>query len=382
MNIAYVTTYDASDPQNWSGLGYYIARSISSASSPVEFIGPLRQPHELLFKAKKLSYRHVFGKEYHRERQPTVLRSYARQVRKHLETSAAEVVFSPGSLPLAYLRTDRPLAFWTDACFAGMLDFYPQFTNLAHETIRDGNMAEQRALDTADLVIYASQWAAETALTHYSVDPQKIKVVPFGANIDVDFSEDDARRLIETRPRDKCRLLFLGVEWQRKGGDLALAVAGELNRAGLATELTIVGCDPVIDGPLPQFARSLGLVAKSTDCGASTLYRLFSKSHFLIVPSRAECYGVVYCEANAFAVPCIARSVGGVQTIIRDGVNGCAFDEQASVDAYTNYVLDLFENYDAYVELAQSAYREYRARLNWSVAGGAVLDALAGLVRK
>ena len=51
----------------------------------------------------------------------------------------------------------------------------------------------------------------------------------------------NAQRMIEARPNDRCRLLFVGIGWERKGGDVAVEVARLLNDRGLPTELTMLG---------------------------------------------------------------------------------------------------------------------------------------------
>ena len=40
---------------------------------------------------------------------------------------------------------------------------------------------------------------------------------------------------------DVCKLLFIGSDWYRKGGDIAVEIAGSLNAMGLKTELTMLG---------------------------------------------------------------------------------------------------------------------------------------------
>ena len=123
----------------------------------------------------------------------------------------ADWILSPGSIPIAELRVATPIAFWTDATFAQMVDFYPEFQKLAGASVRAGNVLEQHALKRASLAIYASQWAARSAMSDYGADPAKVSVVPFGANMPADYDPAEIERIIEQRGRDVCRLLFVGV---------------------------------------------------------------------------------------------------------------------------------------------------------------------------
>ncbi|MDJ0674459.1 MAG: glycosyltransferase family 4 protein [Calothrix sp. MO_167.B42] len=382
MRVAYITTYDARDVSNWSGTGFYIAQSLKEQSIQVDLISSVRNkysPLSILFKSKEYLYQYLLNQNYLHYREPALLRHYANQAAKRLSQLESDIVLSPGSIPIAYLECSQPIVFWTDATFAGMIDFYPEFSNLCQESIRNQNAMEQSALDRCKLAIYSSEWAAQTAIENYKTDPNKVKVVPFGANIKCQRTIDDIKVIVESRPSHKCKLLFLGVNWLRKGGNIAFQVAKELNSSGLETELTIVGCAPMVDKPLPNFIRSLGFISKSTKEGREQIDRLIAESHFLILPSKAECYGIVFCEANSFGVPCLATKVGGIPTIVRDNVNGKLFNKDSDISEYCRYISSLFVRYSEYKELAMSAFYQYQSRLNWSIAGKTVKEMLRSI---
>jgi len=380
MKIAYVTTYDALNIKNWSGLGYYISKSLKNHSISIEYIHSLKEKHLLLYKSKNILYKYLFRKRYFQNREPVILKDYARQVNTKLLGHNIDIVFSPGTIPIAYLGCKQPIVFWTDATFSGMIDFYPNWENLSKETIRCGNIMEKSALNRCKLAIYSSEWAAKTAINYYKVDPHKVKVVPFGANIECNRNFKDIKEIINTRHSNKCKLLFLGVDWLRKGGDIALKVAEELNKSGLKTELTIVGCQPNIDKPINNFVKNLGFINKTTKKGRSKINSLLAESHFLILPSRAEAFGIVFCEANSFGVPCISTNVGGIPTVIKDGLNGKKFPKDANIVDYCAYISNLFFNYSEYKKLALSSFNEYQSRLNWTVAGQNVKKYLTELL--
>jgi glycosyltransferase involved in cell wall biosynthesis len=381
MKLAYVTTYDSRSLrgyEEWSGLGFYIARSLKSQDIPLEYIGPLEE--KFIFKAirkyKRAYYKLFQQRNYEKDSELLILKDYAHQISKKLSTTQADVVFSATVRPIVYLECKQPIVFWADATGVGLMDFYPQYNNLCQESFESWHMMEKLALEKCKLAIYASDWAAQTAIEYYSADPAKVKVVPFGANIDSYKTLSEIKDLIEARPSNQCKLLFLGVDWYRKGGDVALKVAEGLNHSGLPTELTVVGCEPIVEETLPSFVKSLGFISKSTSAGKERINQLIAESHFLILPSRAECYGVVFCEANSFGTPCISRNVGGIPTIIKPNVNGNLFDLNADISEYCDYITNLFENYSSYKDLALSSFHEYKSRLNWSTSGRIVKDLL------
>jgi glycosyltransferase involved in cell wall biosynthesis len=332
-----------------------------------EIIGNLTDRETLLFKIKNILYTKILSKQYLRNREPEVLIDYAKQVERCLTSIRYDIVFSPGTIPISHLQTEKPIVFWTDSTFAGMVDFYPDFSNLCAQSIRDGNRMEQLALSKCRLAIYSSEWAANTAIQNYDVDPTKVKVVPFGANVDCNRNLQDIDSIVDIKNFDTCRLLFVGVDWHRKGGDFALAVADRLNRQGIRTELHIVGCNPKIS--LPSFVKLHGFISKRTEEGRRYLDELMSISHFLILPSRVECYGVVFAEASSFGLPALATKVGGIPTAIQDGKNGQTFPLDASAEKYCNYIARYMSSQQDYKELALSSFKAYSERLNWRSAG-------------
>jgi glycosyltransferase involved in cell wall biosynthesis len=372
MKIAYVTTFDSLDIHAWSGLPTNILKAFQNCGFQTEIIGNLRDKYPFLWKIKKALYAKILFKTYFKDREPTLLKHYATQVETALATMHCDVVFSPGTIPIAYLRTEKPIVIWADATFAGMIDFYPDFSNLCAETIKNGNKMEQLALSKCRIAIYTSEWAANTAIQNYDVDPAKVKVVPFGANISCNRNLQDIKTIIDTKNFDTCKLLFVGVDWFRKGGDIALLVADQLNQRGIKTELHIVGCTPPVR--LPSFVKQHGFISKNTEEGRMYLDKLMTESHFLILPSRAECYGVVFAEASSFGLPSLATEVGGIPTAIQDGKNGYTFPLDESPEKYCDSIERLMSSKREYNDLALSSFREYSERLNWSSAGGKVHD--------
>lgn len=95
-----------------------------------------------------------------------------------------------------------------------MVDFYPNYTNLSASTIVNGNKLEQLALDRCSLAVYSSEWAAESAIRNYNVHPDKVKVIPFGANLECSRSYSDIQNIIRNRPRSVSYYLWglIGIE--------------------------------------------------------------------------------------------------------------------------------------------------------------------------
>lgn len=374
MKVAYTTHFPADNLHSWSGLIYFIREALRDAGCEIQTVDSLREAGKISGKLQEMAYKRLLGTTFLRYRRPSTLDAYARQVEAAILGKEVDVVFSPSSFPIARLKPGVPTVFWSDACFAGLIDFYPYATNLCKRTLREGFLTEQNALDRCSLAIYASEWAARTAIESYKVDPAKVKVVPYGANAEVARTLEQVKESLETRSNERCELLFIGVEWERKGADIAVEAAVELNRRGIPTRLHVVGCEP--PGSVPDCVLLHGFVSKKSPEGRAKMEGLLASSNFLIVPSRAECFGLVFAEASSFGLPSLAANVGGIPSVIRDGINGRLFPLAARGEVYADEVVRLMEDPARYRDMALNAFAEYETRLNWKVAGKAVVELL------
>ncbi len=211
-------------------------------------------------------------------------------------------------------------------------------------------------------------WCARAAVELHGISPDKIHVVPFGPNLTIDHNDHELKSWIAQRKPRPIKLLFVGKNWFRKGGDIVLDVAKRLNELNHETSVTLIGSKPY-NTTLPPYVSHVDFVSKSSQEDIDLLKKLYQDSHFLFVPSRAETFGIVFCEASAFGLPSLSTFVGGISDVIKNGVNGMTFSLEAPVDTSCNYILSTLDDPLAYQALCLSSFNEYKTRLNWDFAG-------------
>lgn len=366
MKIAYATTFAADDVHNWSGTPYHMSHAFKDAGASVDYIGSLKRKLPRLFKVKQTLKKYICDQRESPRFNLVAAKNYSEQVARKLKSLSVDAVISPLINPIAYLDCKQPIALWTDATYGSLLGFYPPFAYHSANTIHQGNEMTAACLARCKLAIFSSDWAANSAIELYGTSKEKVHVVPFGANITTYPDYQTIANTIKQRANDKVKILFLAKSWERKGGDVVLAVAHALHDAGISVELTIVGYNPPNLIPAP-YIRCLGFISKHTPDGKNKLNELLSETHFLFVPSRAEAYGIVFCEANAFGVPCLTTYIGGISTIVKNNINGMTFGLDAAIQTYCNYIVNLHHDRKRYDELALSSYNEFLTRLNWQV---------------
>lgn len=380
--IAFVSTYAAEDPRSWSGIPSRMVEGLRAAGLDVTPIGPLHRRCDLLWRVNGRARRAMRAPILLPDREPWVARGFARQLESLLDDVCPDAVVSPGTLPVALLRDDVPVISWTDATFAAVRGYYPGFSDLALRTVTHAESLERSGLQRCAAAVYASAWAVSSAVEHYGLPRERVHEVPFGANLDPAYTEDEVMRLISRRPADRCELLFVGVDWQRKGADLAMRACTLLRQRGIDARLTIVGCRPPSTVAVPRYVRLAGFVPRGADARDGPLGRLFAAAHFFILPTRAEAFGIVLAEASAFGVPSLATRTGGVTSVVRDGCNGRLFDLTADADEYCEAVVAMMSDRQTYSRAAVEAHREYARRLTWGGSCHAVANIIDRVCRE
>jgi glycosyltransferase involved in cell wall biosynthesis len=368
MRIAYTTTFDARDVHNWSGTPFYMSRALTQAGMDVDYVGDLKRKLPPFFKLNQAYKKFICGQRESPRFNVKAAQHYSEQAAKKIATLSVDAIVSPLINPIAYLDCKQPIVLWTDALYASLLGFYPPFSYHSASSIHQGNEITKACLSRCSLALFSSDWAANSALELYGMSREKVHVVPFGANIDNWPSLSDIQTIIANRATDKIKLLFLAKSWERKGGDVVLSVAKALHDAGYPVELNIVGYQPPGMTNPPPYVKCLGYISKHKKDGKERIRQLLAETHFLFVPSRAEAYGIVFCEANAFAVPCLTTYVGGIATIVKDNVNGMTFGLDATVQTYCEYITNLMHDRQRYNAMAMASYNEFITRLNWPAA--------------
>ena len=290
--------------------------------------------------------------------------------KRRLARAECDVIFAPvASTELAYLDTQLPVVGYADLTAWLFRNYAAHLTDLSSWSVKQMEDIESRALHRAQRMVYASDWAAQSAISHYGIPAEKITVIPMGANVEDIPDIEQIRELRSARSAGKCRLLFVGVDWERKGGDTALAAMRELRARGVDASLTIVGCAPPT-GAADTNLQVIPFLNKAITEQRLRYNDLLLHSDFMVFPTRREAFGVVCCEANAFGLPLIASDGGGVP--VWTGENGILLGRDTSGREYADAIQALLNHPDRYLALAISGRRTYESRLNWDSWGCAM----------
>lgn len=360
LKVAFLTPYNPATPRDWSGTPFYALQALRRVFPDVRHIPcPIAGTFQRI--ALKIGSR--LGIDAARE--PLVSRLFCREVEAALTAYAPDIIVGlSASVILSRLKTDVPMLHVSDATYAAMSGYYPgEFAGISVRSRRLGNAMEAAALSRSRAVLLSSEWAARSAREDYGIAADRVHVVPLGANLDPGLAP------VTARPTDKCRLLFLGVDWRRKGGDIVHTAFQSLRAQGLDVELHIAGCTAPVDGP---GIHQHGFLSKGDPSQYAKLKDLLRQASFLFVPSRQEAFGLVFAEASAVGLPSISTVTGGIPSVVSDGVNGLLLPVEAGGEDYAGRIAALWADHNAYARMQRDCIVTFRERLSWDAWGLAV----------
>ncbi len=155
-------------------------------------------------------------------------------------------------------------------------------------------------------------WVRDSYVNDYGVAPERIDVLPVGTDLALWRPLDTAKTEFERAARPM-RILFVGYEFQRKGGETLLRAFRALPTG--TAELHLVTRPPAPEGE--------GIVLHTRlQPNSPELIRLYQTADVLALPTGADTFGIVAVEAAAAGIPAIVTDVGGVASIVEDGVTG------------------------------------------------------------
>lgn len=356
MKIGYILNSDIDDKKSWSGTFYNLAAIIRKHHEIVPILVPPTNIEKVI---KAFHFICSFGKS----KNGWFLQKYnSYRLHKKLKHSVCDVYFAPAQSELISfgIPKDKKLIYLSDAVFRLMVGYY--WSDLDSKSEKYLDYCEKASLKRADAVIFSSEWAKDGAVKFYQTNPQKIHILPFGANL-----VDEYQGYQECNSNDNTiRLLLVGVDWERKGIDIAIDCIRALNemQKKYSFDLTIIGVEKPAGQEYEPYIHILGRLDKNVPEEYERMISYYQKSNLFILPTKAECSAIVFSEAAEYSLPVITHKTGGVESYVEDGVTGRCLPLGSTGEDFAIAIMDIIENgrLEAYSKAARAKYEQ---ELNW-----------------
>ena len=213
----------------------------------------------------------------------------------------------------------------------------------------------QRAFAASRHLVTWSEWAKQSLVQEYGVPENKITVIPPGIDPDAWDFPDRVRR--NTGP---LKLLFVGGDFPRKGGDVLLLALEPLLKSGNVT-MEVVTQSPGVAEGLPNVNVHRGLSPNSDGLRA-----LFAAADLFVFPTRGDCLPLAVMEALCAGLPVVTTDVGALSEAVTDGVTGLVVPVN-SIDGLRAAVAGLVQNRDEIQRMSANARAVGRERFNATI---------------
>ena len=213
----------------------------------------------------------------------------------------------------------------------------------------------------ATTVFTMSNNMSRSVISDYGVEPENVLCVYSGPNIDISPIDDTVGN------SDTIDILFVGVDWHRKGGDLLVAAFAELRNDYPTLQVSIVGCVP----PEAEFLDARIKVEGRVPI--ETVGHFFQKSDIFCMPTRLEPFGIVFIEAMAYGLPIVATNVGALPDMVENHENGLLVESE-SVDSLTEALRILIMDRELRQLMGRNGHQRYLNTFNWSAVYSRIRD--------
>lgn len=359
IKVGFIGWYSPDDKKALSGTPYKISELLESLGCDISWIKISQSFKYRLYEKLSRKFNKILGRKP-LDCSHSVIGAKLQSETIDMENlQQCDVIFAPFCSEALYsLKIEKPIIYLSDATFSIMVDYY--FKGLSKYAINQGNQVEQKAMDKATEIIVSSQWAADSAINDYHQDPSKVHVIEFGANI-------DDKDIIEKKFVYEGHLLFLGVDWKRKGGQIAVDACRWLNENGVPATLHIVGIRELDDSikQLP-YIDYVGFLNKNVPEQYNRLVQVIKKCHCMLLPTLAECSAIAFCESSANGLPVFSHLTGGVGNYIYNGRNGYLLPLGSTGADFGAKIKECLESGEL-EKMSTTARDVYREKLNWNV---------------
>ena len=276
---------------------------------------------------------------------------------------------------LARRRAEYAFSFQTQSLFDASLPGLPHFvytdhahlTNLCYPAFsREGLFArswidlEREIYQHATHIYVMGEHVRRSLLEQYGCDPARVTCILAGSN-----AATEALPLVNGGYTN-CTIVFVGVEWERKGGPALLEAFTLLLGRLPEARLIVVGCTPPVEHPRVEI---VGRVAPEE------VRRHLVRASVFCLPTRIEPFGIAPIEAFVHGLPVVTTRIGAMPDLVQEGESGrlVAPDDPAGL---AEALLELLTDPEKCRSFAAHGRRHVSEHYTWAAVGRRLRDGI------
>jgi glycosyltransferase involved in cell wall biosynthesis len=193
---------------------------------------------------------------------------------------------------------------------------------------------------------------AKSIVEDYACLPSKVFCVNVGSNVGTNFKIDRAKY-------NNKNILFVGVDWERKGGPDLVEAFKHVLKAHPNAHLTIVGCTPKLNIPNCDIIGRVPL---------EKVNEYYEKASVFCLPTRKEPFGIVFIEAFIHGLPVVATEIGAIPGFVLNDKTGYTV-KPGDIKHLSNVLIELIGNPEKCLTLGENGRRLVMEKYTWEYVG-------------
>jgi glycosyltransferase involved in cell wall biosynthesis len=271
-----------------------------------------------------------------------------------------DTLLAPGSL-----KEQRPYVIVTDNTYALTHRYWPEWAPMVPRHHRKWLALEGDVYRNASALFVWSEFTRRSMIDDYGVDPARVFAVGCGANL---YDET-----LQKTQYDSHKALYIGNDFERKGGYVMLEAWGRVREAIPDAELLIVGPQRQ-EAPDQDGVRWLGRIDHAE------LRKLYYLANQFVMPSLFEPWGMVLMEAMGLGLPCVVTNHNAAPEFITSGENGTLVPP-GEAGPLADAMLTLLSDPDKAAALGKVAHGIILEHFTWDKVMGRIMPHLAAIAR-
>lgn len=206
-----------------------------------------------------------------------------------------------------------------------------------------------------------SEYLRQSFIKNYGVPAKKVVNVGGAFNLKEIPAEQMGKSY--TAPR----LLFIGIDFFRKGGEVLLQGFEAVLRRFPTAELHIVG--PRELESIPPGVVFHGHLSKEEPAGQAKLEELFRSASLFVLPSLYEPFGIAPLEAMLYQLPCVVTRGWALQETVVEGVTG-ELVEKGNAEELAEKICGLLREPERMAAMGLAGRERARTEYTWEAVVG------------
>ena len=265
-------------------------------------------------------------------------------------------------------KSEYAFSFQTQSLFDASIPGLPHFvyTDHAHLTnlsypgfsrdqlvARDWIDLEQDIYRNANHTFVMSEHVRDSLRDRYQCPPERSSCVYAGSNVDTNPVP------LDNDNYGNKTIVFVGVEWERKGGPTLLAAFKRVLEKIPDARLVIVGCQPSVSHPQIQ---AVGRVSHDE------VKAQLARASVLCLPTRVEPFGIAVIEAYYHQLPVVVSRIGAMPHLVKHGETGLLVEPDNSA-ALAAALVELLSDPAKCAAFGKSGAQFVEGRFSWDAVG-------------